>query len=72
MVKFIVGAKLPLSIVNNNYFTIFMKEYLQPIYVRISRNSLYFDTIYYFIKTERQLIHDLYKYSGVISFTSNL
>lgn len=52
MVKFIVGAELPLSIVNNKHFIVFVKKYLQPRCIGISRNTFHSDTINYFIRTK--------------------
>lgn len=72
MVKFVGSTELPLSIVDNKHFTTYVKEYLQTRYARIGRNTLRSDTIYYFLGPKNQIILDLQKYGGVISFTSYL
>lgn len=66
MVKFVVSAELLLSIVEKDHFTIFKKEYLQLMYVRVSRSTLCSNIIHYILKTKKQLIHDLHNYGGQI------
>ena len=72
MVKFVAAAELPLAIVDNEHFVNYVKQYLQPRYVGVSRNTLRSNTIEYFLNAKRLLIGDLEKYGGVISLTSDL
>ena len=72
MVKFVAAAELPLAIVDNEHFVNYVKQYLQPRYVGVSRNTLRSNTIEYFLNVKRLLIGDLEKYGGVISLTSDL
>lgn len=71
-VKIVVSAELPLSIVDNEHFTIFVKEYLQRRYEGVSKNTLHFDTIGYFYRIKNQLISNLNKCGGVIYLTPDL
>lgn len=53
MVKFLVDASLPLAIANNQNFVPYVKEYVQPRYVGVSKNTLRFSTIEYFLNTKK-------------------
>lgn len=48
MVKFVVATELPLAITENQHSVSFVKEYLQRMYVGVSRNTLHADIIQYF------------------------
>ena len=72
MVKFVAASELPLAIADNQHFVNYVKTYLQPRYVGVSRNTLRADTIKYFLHTKQLLINDLEKYGGVISLTSDM
>lgn len=56
---FVVGANLPLNIVDYQHFTKFVQGYLQPMYVGISRKILLSNCIDYFFRHQKYMIHDL-------------